>query len=81
MHIIQGNVPSYRLRELSASATLNVPIYIQIDGSGSLFVTPSVTRSKVVAVDIPAKNGVIHVLDSLIIPDNVRRVARQYEKN
>lgn len=81
MHLIQGNIPSFNLRELNAIQTLNTPIYLQIDGSGSLFVTPSVTKSKVVAVDIPASNGVIHVLDSLIIPDNVRRVARQYEKN
>ena len=81
MHILQGSLPSFNLRELNAAQTLNTPIYLQIDGSGSLFVTPSVTKSKVVAVDIPASNGVIHVIDSIIIPDNVRRIARQYEKN
>lgn len=81
MHITQGRIASYQLGALSVFPTLNMPVYIQRDGSGSLFLTPSNTKSKVVAVDIPAKNGVIHVVDSLIIPSNVRRIARQYEKN
>jgi len=80
MHIMQGRIASYQLGGISAFPTLNMPVYIQKDGSGSLFVTPSVTKSKIIALDIPAKNGVIHVVDSLIMPLN-RRVARQNEKN
>lgn len=81
MHIMQGRISSYQLGDISSFPTLTMPVYIQKDGSGSLFVTPSTALSKVIAVNIPAKNGVIHVIDSPILPSNSRRVARHHEKN
>ncbi len=81
MHIMLGRIPSYQLGGISAFPTLTMPVYIQKDGSGSLFVTPSITKSKIISRDIPAKNGVIHVVDSLIMPVTQRYGDRQHEKN
>jgi len=81
MHIMLGRIPAYQLGGISAFPTLTMPVYIQRDGSSSLFVTPSQTKSKVIATDIPAKNGVIHVVDSLIMPVTQRYGDRHHEKN
>lgn len=81
MHIMLGRIPAYQLGGVSAFPTLTMPVYIQKDGTSSLFVTPSQTKSKVIAVDIPAKNGVIHVVDSIIMPVTQRYGDRQSEKN
>lgn len=81
MHIMQGRIPAYQLGGISAFPTLTMPVYIQNDGSGSLFITPSITKSKIISRDIPAKNGVIHVVDSLIFPVTSRNGDRHHEKN
>jgi len=63
-HVVSGSVKSGQVANLSNATTLNgqrVDIKVTDDGVG-------VDGAKVVAVDIECSNGVIHVIDSVILP-------------
>ena len=62
-HVVQGEVPASEVVKASSIATLN---------GGSLTISTTggvkVNESNVVATDIRARNGIIHVIDTVLIP-------------
>ena len=65
-HVIAGEVPSSAVVEMDgeSAATVNgAEVMISVDGD-----TVMVNEATVVAVDVPASNGIIHVIDSVLLP-------------
>ena len=65
-HVVAGKVTSDQVVTLSEAQTVaGMPVSIEVrDG------TVYVAGSKVVTVDIMASNGVIHVIDTVMLPKN-----------
>ena len=65
-HVIPGEVPSSDVVTMDGqtAATVNgADVTISLDGE-----TVMVNDATVVATDVPASNGVIHVIDGVLIP-------------
>jgi uncharacterized surface protein with fasciclin (FAS1) repeats len=65
-HVIAGEVPSSAVVTMDGqtAATVNgADVTIGVDGE-----TVTVNDATVTAVDIPASNGIIHVIDSVLLP-------------
>ena len=65
-HVIAGEVPSSAVVTMDGqtAATVNgADVTIGVDGE-----TVMVNEATVTAVDIPASNGIIHVIDSVLLP-------------
>ena len=65
-HVIAGEVPSSAVVTMDgqSAATVNgAEVTIGVDGE-----TVTVNDATVTAVDIPASNGIIHVIDSVLLP-------------
>ena len=63
-HVISGSVPASEVVKLTSAKTVNganVAIKVQ---DGSVFVN----GAKVVATDVAASNGIIHVIDTVLLP-------------
>ena len=65
-HVIDGEVMASDLPEGSASIpTLNGNIYLSNNGSSGVFINGT---TEVIATDISASNGVVHVIDRTLMP-------------
>ena len=63
-HVVAGTVPSSSVVTLRSAKTLAGPsVRIRVTGSRVF-----VDRARVTAVDVRASNGVIHVIDRVLIP-------------
>jgi uncharacterized surface protein with fasciclin (FAS1) repeats len=63
-HVVPGSVMAADVVGLSEATTVNgAEIEIAVDGG-----TVSINDAKVVATDIAASNGIIHVIDTVILP-------------
>ena len=63
-HVVPGNVASTQAVKLTSAKTVNGKnLTLKVDG-GSLFID----KAKVVKADVEASNGVIHVIDSVVLP-------------
>lgn len=65
-HVVSGEVPASQVVTLDGQevATVNgAPVSVSVDGD-----TVMVNESTVTAVDVEASNGVIHVIDSVLLP-------------
>jgi transforming growth factor-beta-induced protein len=63
-HVVSGRVEAAQVVTLSSAETLNgASVSISVDGS-----TVKVDDATVVQTDIAASNGVIHVIDAVILP-------------
>ena len=63
-HVVSGAVMAEQVVELTEATTVNgQAVSIQVEGS-----TVMLDNAQVVATDIIASNGVIHVIDSVILP-------------
>lgn len=63
-HVVPGSVMAKQVVELSGAATVNGQrVDIKVDDNGVM-----VDGAKVVTTDIKCDNGVIHVIDSVILP-------------
>ncbi len=72
-HVVKGEVPAKTVVGLTGATTLNGQrVDIQVDGRDV-----SVDGAKVVKTDIACSNGIIHVIDSVILPSskNIAEVA------
>jgi uncharacterized surface protein with fasciclin (FAS1) repeats len=68
-HVVPGRVSANDVLKLtSAKAVSGDTIEIKTDGGAVM-----VGKSRVVKTDISASNGVIHVIDSVILPDSARQ--------
>ena len=63
-HVVAGRVPAAKAMKLDSATTLAGPP-LQIGMSGS---TLTVGGAKVLKADVMARNGVIHVIDRVLIP-------------
>jgi len=64
-HVVAGKVPSAKVVTLSSVKTVNgQDVKISARGGNVM-----VNNAHVVKADIPASNGVIHVIDAVILPD------------
>jgi uncharacterized surface protein with fasciclin (FAS1) repeats len=64
-HVVAGMVPSAKVVTLSSAKTVNGQ-EVKITATGG---NVMVNNAHVVKADIPASNGVIHVIDAVILPD------------
>jgi uncharacterized surface protein with fasciclin (FAS1) repeats len=63
-HVVSGKVPASKVVKLNGATTLNgQQVDISVDGS-----TVTVDNATVVKTDIECSNGIIHVIDSVILP-------------
>lgn len=72
-HVVSGKVMAADVVKIKGAATLNGQrVDVKVDGS-----TVSIDAAKVEKADISCSNGVIHVIDSVILPssDNIPAVA------
>ncbi len=72
-HVVAGKVPASKVVKLSGAKTLNgQKVDIKVDGS-----SVTVDKANVVKTDIECSNGIIHVIDSVILPasDNIPTTA------
>ena len=65
-HVVAGDLPSATVAKLSSAKTLNGE-EVKITASGGKVM---INNAQVVKADIPASNGVIHVIDTVILPDS-----------
>lgn len=66
-HVVKGKVPAAKVVTLNGKsvATLNgAPVAISVKG-GSVFLNGS---TKVIATDVKASNGIIHVINKVLLP-------------
>ena len=64
-HVVSGSVTAEQVVSLSEAQTVNgQSVEISVDGS-----MVQVDEANVVATDIMASNGVIHVIDNVILPE------------
>lgn len=63
-HVVSGNVTAKDVVKLSKATTLSgQDVKIKVTGK-----TVKINNSKVIAADVKAKNGVIHVIDTVLMP-------------
>lgn len=66
-HVVEGRVPASEVVNMSAAATAGgEDVAIAVDGE-----TVSVNGATVVTADIEASNGIIHVINQVLIPSNL----------
>jgi uncharacterized surface protein with fasciclin (FAS1) repeats len=63
-HVVAGKVPAAQLMKLSSAKTLNGQNVAISAHDG----TVKVNNAKVIKADIQASNGVIHVIDTVMMP-------------
>lgn len=63
LHVVSGKVMSNQVVKLSEAETLNGKLPIRFDGG-----TVMVGKAKVIKADIECSNGVIHVIDTVLLP-------------
>ncbi|WP_017316787.1 fasciclin domain-containing protein [Mastigocladopsis repens] len=66
-HVILGQVTSSQLTSGQVKTVEGTPVTIKVDSTTS---TVTVKDAKVIQADIPASNGVVHVVDKVILPPN-----------
>jgi len=64
-HVVAGKIPSAKVVKLSSAKTVNGQ-EVKITAMGG---NVMVNNAHVVKADIPASNGVIHVIDAVILPE------------
>ena len=77
-HVVAGEVPASKVVKLTGAKTVNgQQVDVKVDGDAVM-----VDGAKVIATDITCSNGIIHVIDSVILPstDNLAEVATKAGK-
>ncbi len=65
-HVVSGDVPSSAAMKLSSAKTLEgKDLAISVENGAVM-----INNAKVVKADVHASNGVIHVIDTVLIPQN-----------
>jgi uncharacterized surface protein with fasciclin (FAS1) repeats len=62
-HVLSGKVPSTAIKPGAVKTVESSTVSLKIKG-GSVFVN----NAKVIKADVPASNGVIHVIDTVLLP-------------
>lgn len=64
LHVVGGKVMASDVVKLQEAVTLNGKLPIKVEGD-----TVMIGKAKVVKTDIACKNGVIHVIDTVLLPE------------
>jgi uncharacterized surface protein with fasciclin (FAS1) repeats len=65
-HVVAGRVTAADVVNLTSATTVNgQPVSIQVNGG-----TVRINGANVIATDVAASNGVIHVIDTVLLPPN-----------
>jgi len=62
-HVVPGKVMAADVKTMDVKTVNGAKAKVKVDGS-----TVTIDKAKVVKTDIPASNGVIHVIDTVIMP-------------
>jgi uncharacterized surface protein with fasciclin (FAS1) repeats len=62
-HVVPGKVMAADVKTMKAKTAGGKELSIKVDGG-----QVTVDNAKVVKTDVPAKNGVIHVIDTVVLP-------------
>jgi len=62
-HVVSGKVMAADVKTMEVETVNGAKAKVKVDGS-----TVTIDKAKVVKTDIPASNGVIHVIDTVIMP-------------
>lgn len=68
-HIIPGQVTSSQIASGTVNTVEGTPVTIKVNSSTN---TVTVNDARVIQADIPASNGVVHVVDKVILPPNLQ---------
>jgi uncharacterized surface protein with fasciclin (FAS1) repeats len=68
-HVVPGQVTSSQLASGKVKTVEGTPVTIKVDSASN---TVTVNGAKVVQADIPASNGIVHVVDKVILPPNFK---------
>ncbi len=68
-HVVPGQVTSSQLTSGKVKTVEGTPVTIKVDSASN---TVTVNDAKVVQGDIPASNGIVHVVDKVILPPNFK---------
>ncbi|HIK04101.1 MAG TPA: fasciclin domain-containing protein [Trichormus sp. M33_DOE_039] len=66
-HVVPGRFSSNQLKSGQVKTVEGQPVNIKVDPTNQ---TITVNDAKVTQADIPASNGIVHVVDKLILPPN-----------
>lgn len=66
-HVVPGRITSSQLKSGNVKTVAGNNVAVSVSGSGV-----TVNKAKVVQADIPASNGVVHVVDKVILPPNFK---------
>ena len=64
LHVVSGKVMANKVVTLKEAETLGGKLPIRVEGN-----TVMVGKAKVIKTDIECSNGVIHVIDTVLLPD------------
>ena len=70
-HVVEGEVPAADVREMDGETVATFQggeLTVEVDGENVTLVNGDGTRVNVVQTDVEATNGVIHVLDGVLMP-------------
>lgn len=76
-HVLSGRVPANKVAGLDAAKTLAGPEVKISLANGQL----RVNQARVVQTDIPARNGLIHVLDEVLLPPDAQAAPKAKAKS
>ncbi|MBW4506253.1 MAG: fasciclin domain-containing protein [Scytonematopsis contorta HA4267-MV1] len=68
-HVVPGNLTASKLQPGKVQTLDNNPVNVQVDKTANQV---KVNDAKVIQPDIQASNGVIHVVDKVILPPNLK---------
>lgn len=68
-HVVPGQVTSSQLTSGQVKTVEGTPVTIKVDSASN---SVTVNGAKVVQADIPASNGIVHVVDKVILPANFK---------
>ncbi len=66
-HVVSGKVTSNQLKSGPVTTVEGSPLVVKVSKSGVI-----VNNAKVIKADIPASNGVIHVIDRVMLPRDLQ---------
>jgi uncharacterized surface protein with fasciclin (FAS1) repeats len=70
-HVVAGEVMAADVAPGEVETVEGTPFTIEVEGSDVFIVDGQGGRAQVVTTDIVASNGVIHVIDAVLIPSDV----------
>lgn len=79
-HVIADDLHSFRLIDGSVWPTLNgTPLTISATNNGLTLMSNDGSLSILTSVDIPASNGILHIIDSVVLPSELNTLAAASE--